>query len=36
MPTGVITMRLTPDASEYWIAGLYGQVSRVSELILEQ
>lgn len=31
MPPLVVTVRQTPDAKEYWIAGLYGQVSRVSE-----
>ena len=30
MPILIITLRLTPDASEYWIAGLHGQISRVS------
>eukprot|EP00752_Nemacystus_decipiens_P008218 g7348.t1 len=29
MPALIITTRLTPDGSEYWIAGLYGQVSRI-------
>jgi len=30
-PKQVINMKQTPDASEFWIAGLEGKVKRVSE-----
>lgn len=31
IPTLAITIKQTPDASEFWIAGINGQVSKVSE-----
>lgn len=34
-PPLVTTTRLTPDGGEYWIAGLFGQVSRVSQAELK-